>query len=97
MPCPTAPARQPEGCLVVEEVAEHLSADDADPGREGEEGELQGREAVAAGHLRRLEVDGEGGGLHDGQAEGDEDVGADEELDGREGNDEGDRGTGDLV
>ena len=58
MPRSTASARQPEGRLVVEEVAEHLGADDADPGREGEEGELQGREAVAAVHLRRLEVDG---------------------------------------
>ena len=58
MPCSAASARQPEGRLVVEEVAEHLGADDADPGGEREEGELQGREAVAAGHLRRLKVDG---------------------------------------
>lgn len=87
MPGTTTAARNPKGCLVVEQVSVDLSADDTDPGRHGEEGNLERGEAVAAGNLRRCEVDGQRRGLHDGKAESNEDVGADED---------GDRGAGDL-
>ncbi|KFY90574.1 hypothetical protein V500_05134 [Pseudogymnoascus sp. VKM F-4518 (FW-2643)] len=92
-PHAAAAARNPEGDGVVEEVPKGLSAEDADPGRHGEEGELERREAVAAGDDGGHEVDSEGGGLHDGQAEGNEDEGSDREGDGGDCDLEGDNGA----
>lgn len=83
-------ARDGEGDAVVGEVAVELGSDYADPRGHGEEGELERREAVAAGRDGGHEVDCEGGGLHDGESEGDEDKGSDEEGDGCDRDLEGD-------
>ena len=96
MPGSAATTGQPERDLVVEEEAEDLGADDSDPGRHCEEGHLEGGESVAAGFDGGFQEGGECGGLHDGEAEGNEDVGSCEEGDGGEGDLEGDDGTADL-
>lgn len=76
-------ASYPELRRIVEQLAEYLSADDANPGGHSEKRELERGETVTSRFHRGLEAEGQSRGLHHGKAQGPGDEGTYEDGDGR--------------